>query len=158
MNEDVFTDCVFPLSGLSYSHESSQWFIQTISRHSEFSLPLTQSPPPHLNSSVCLLYLVWSSPFVYMYISHTHIHYTDGLYCKWIGIVCSIWLQPPHTTDCTWVLWPEIHHPSTDTGCGTCCHEDQVSCCCTVQCYDIIASASEFVRGMAGCCSIAGPS
>jgi len=68
------TIAISPLSGISYSHESSQWFLQTISRRSEFSLPLTQSLSPHFSSSVCLLYLVSSFPFVYMYIPHTHMH------------------------------------------------------------------------------------
>ena len=137
--EDVFTDYISPLSGLSCSHESSQWFIQTMSRRSEFSLPLTQPLSPHFNSSVYLPYLVWSFTFVHT----THIHYTDGLYCKCICIVCSTWLQSPYTTDFTWVLWSEIHHPSIDPGCGTCCHEDQVSCCCTM----LYIIGSEFWEG-----------
>ena len=97
--------------------------------------------------STCLYaYYTWCGPpvlYTCTYNTHAPIHYTDGLYCKCICIVCSTWLQSPYTTDFTWVLWSEIHHPSIDPGCGTCCHEDQVSCCCTM----LYIIGSEFWEG-----------
>jgi len=63
-----------------------------------------------------------------IHVHTTHMH----LYTTQMGCIASAFalyfpqLQSPHTTDCTWVLWPELHHPSTNTGCGTCCYEDQV--------------------------------
>ena len=147
--------CIFPLSDLSYCQESSQWFIQTISRHSEFFLPLTRSLSPHINSFVCLLYLVWSSSFVYVYIQHTctytlhrwavlqvrlHciFHMTSVFTQNRLHLSLMAWDTPPLYWHWLWHLLP---WGSSE-----------------LLLYNVIYYRFRVLRGVAGFCPFAGPS